>query len=173
MSEKTFFRLSGLAAIVSAGLSFSAAVAAILSSFVPRIPDPIVNVALLAANFFIVLALIGFFGVQQKELGTQGLVGFIMAGIGILTTFLVPFIGHLVFLLGLLLFAIANGRRGILPSPAMWLWFSGAFTAVAGSVLGFGMSFALGLTIAASGRAWLGAALWAGGERKIGVQASH
>jgi len=118
MSENTFFHLSGLAAIVSAGLSFSAAMAALLSRFVPGIHELIVSMALLAVNLFIVLALIGFFGVQQKELG-QGLVGFILSVVGILTTFLAPFIGHLVFLLGLLLFAIANGRRGILPNPAM------------------------------------------------------
>ncbi|MGD2156483.1 MAG: hypothetical protein PVG32_06380 [Anaerolineales bacterium] len=162
MSEKVFFRLSGLAAVVSAGLSFFTAIAVVLSSLSLQISGSIINLLLIITNLFIVFALIGFYGVQQKEIGTQGLVGFVLSVIGILSTFLVPLVGHLIFLLGLLLYAITNGRNGSLPKSAMWLWFSGAFVAVTAGVLSFGVLMALGLVISASGRAWLGTVVWLG-----------
>jgi hypothetical protein len=110
---------------------------------------------------FILFALLGSYGVQTKEAQMLGLVGFILAVVGLPFTILLAPLGWLLFLVGICLFAIANMRADVLPDGGMWLWFAGALTAVPAGFLGLGILFALGLGIAACGRAWIGIALWA------------
>ena len=160
MSAKQVFRWGGLAAIISSALSLLAAMVAIVGIVVPVIPDLVVYALLMVNNAFILFALIGFYGVQYKESGGLGLDGFILATCGILFEFIFAPLGWLLFLAGLFMFAIANGRTGALPAWGAWLWLLGAVVAILGGVLSVSLLFALGLTAAAGGRAWLGSALW-------------
>jgi len=116
---------------------------------------------LLVADLLIFLALIGLYGVQAEETGTPGLVGFILAEIGLAVTPVLAPMGWLLFLAGLLVLAAARSRAGALPAGAMWLWFAGALLSVSAGVLGLGLLLAVGLLVSASGRAWLGRALLA------------
>ena len=172
MSANQVFRLSGLAAIISAALSLLAAMASIVGIVVPVIPDLVVFMLLVVNNAFILFALIGFYGIQHKESGGLGLAGFILAMCGVLLDLVFAPLGWLLFLAGLSLFAIANQRTGALPAWGVWLWLLGALVAILGGVLSVSMIFALGLMTAAGGRAWLGSALW---SEKTGatVPASH
>jgi hypothetical protein len=162
MLTDKFFRMGAMAALASSGFSILAAPVAIAGRLVPILPDPVLVVLLLIADLFIFFALIGLYAVQAEESGTTGLVGFILAEMGLaVTPFLAP-VGWLLFLVGLLALAAASSRAGVLPAGAMWLWFAGALVAVSAGLAGMGFLLALGLLISAGGRAWLGLALWSG-----------
>ena len=154
------FRWGGLAAMISGALSLLAAMVSIAGILVPVIPDLVVYVLLMVTDVFIFFALIGFYGVQHKQMGGLGLAGFILAMCGILVGFVVAPLGWLLLLAGLFLFAIANQRSGVLPAWGVWLWLLGASIAILGGVLSVSVLFALGMMTAAGGRTWLGSALW-------------
>jgi hypothetical protein len=172
MLTDKFFRMGAMAALASSGFSILAAPVAIAGRLVPILPDPVLVVLLLIADLFIFFALIGLYAVQAEESGTTGLVGFILAEMGLaVTPFLAP-VGWLLFLVGLLALAAASSRAGVLAAGAMWLWFAGALVAVSAGLAGMGFLLALGLLISAGGRAWLGLALWSGPpSRRMGRRA--
>ena len=160
MSSNQVFRWGGLAAMISGLLSILAAIVSIAGILVPVIPGLVVAGLLIVTDVFIFFALIGFYGVQTREAGGLGLAGFILAICGILLGFVIAPLGWLLLLAGLFLFAIANQRTGVLPAWGVWLWLLGASVAILGGVLSVELLFALGMTTAAGGRAWLGSALW-------------
>jgi CheY-like chemotaxis protein len=154
------FRWGGLAAMISGALSLVAAMVSIVGILIPVIPDLVVYVLLMVSDVFIFFALIGFYGVQHKEMGGLGLAGFVLGLCGILFGFVVAPLGWLLLLAGLFLFAIASQRTGVLPAWGVWLWLLGASVAILGGILSVSVLFALGMMTAASGRTWLGNALW-------------
>jgi hypothetical protein len=160
MTTNSLVRLTGLSAIASSILSYLVSVAAVASIIVPILPALVIPALMLVTDGFILLALIGFYAVQYREVGGIGLTGFILGVLGILVAVVLPPVGWLLFLTGLLLFAIASTKVGILPVGAVWLWFGGAVAAFLAGLVGFTLLFALGLSIAACGRAWLGMDLW-------------
>ena len=166
--SRDLFRLSALAAILSSGLAFLTAPVSMFAVFVPRFLDPVVTGLILVTDLFIFVALVGFYGVQTKETGGLGLAGFALAVLTIPVTVLLPLLGFPFFLLGLLLFAIANMRARVLPAGGMWLWFAGAMIAVPAAFLNLTILFSLGLVVIGCGRAWLGAALWSLTEKDSG-----
>ena len=165
MSTKDLFRLSALAAILSSGLAFLTALVSMFAVLIPGILDLVVTGLVWITDLFIFFALVGFYGVQTRETGGLGLAGLTLAVLAIPATVLVPPLGFPVFLMGILLFAIANMRARVLPAGGMWLWFAGAMVAVPAAFLGLRILFALGLVVIGCGRAWLGIALWSLAER--------
>ncbi len=166
--SKDLVRLSALAAILSSGLSFLTALVSMFAVFFPGFLDPAVTGLVVVTDLFIFFALVGFYGVQTKESGGLGLVGFALAVLTIPATILLPSLGFPLFLVGILLFAVANMRARVLPAGGMWLWFAGAMVAVPAAFLNLTILFALGLVVIGCGRAWLGAALWSLTEKDWG-----
>jgi hypothetical protein len=161
MSADKLYHMSAVAAVASSGFSILAVPVAIAGRLVPVLPDLVFMALLLVTDLLIFFALIGLYGVQAQEIGTPGLVGFILAEVGLaVTPFLAP-AGWLLFLVGLLVLAAVSSQAGVLPAAAMRLWFAGALVAVSAGLLGMGFLLAVGLLISAGGRAWLGRALLA------------
>lgn len=167
--SRDLFRLSALAAILSSGLSFLTALVSMFAVFIPGFLDLVLTGLMLVTDLFIFFALVGFYGVQTKETGGLGLVGFALAVLTIPATVFLPPLGFPLFLMGILLFAIANMRARVLPAGGMWLWFAGAMVAVPAAFLNLRILFALGLVVIGCGRAWLGAALWSLVEKDSGL----
>lgn len=159
MSIQALYRLSGLSAIASALLSGLAVITSLVTIFIPKFPGIVLPTLLIFTDTFILFALIGFYLVQYRDIGVAGLAGFSLMVFGLMLSVRLPLPGRALGLVGLLLFAIANMRPGILPSSGMWLLFGGALVSIAAAFLGFRLVFALGLTVAAIGRGWLGAVL--------------
>lgn len=166
--SKDLFRLSALAAILSSGLSCLTALVSMFAVFIPGFLDLVVTGLILVTDLFIFCALVGFYGVQTKETGGLGLAGFTMAVLALPVTVLLAPLGFPLFLMGILLFAIANMRAGVLPAGGMWLWFTGAMVAIPAGFLNLRILFALGLVVIGCGRVWLGAVLWSLTEKDSG-----
>jgi hypothetical protein len=162
MSANRLLRISAAAAVASSGFSILAAPVAVAGTLVPVLPDLVLMALLLVTDLLIFLALIGLYCAQVEEIGTAGLIGFVLAEVGLAVTPLAALLGYLLFLVGLLVFAAASSRAGVLPAGAMWLWFAGALISVSAGFLGLGILLAAGLLISAGGRAWVGMALWSG-----------
>jgi hypothetical protein len=132
-------RMSAMAALASSGFSILAAPVAIAGSLVPVLPDLVLMALLLATDLLIFLALTGLYCAQAEETGTAGLIGFILAEVGLaVTPFLAP-VGYPLFLAGLLLLAAASSGASVLPAGAMWVWFAGALVSVSTGILGLGI----------------------------------
>lgn len=160
MQANTLFRLSGFSTLVSSALALLAAVVSLVGLIVPILPELVVFSLMVAGDLFIIFGLIGLYAVQYQEIGPLGLVGFVLTLFGAVFGYILAPVGWALYLIGLLLFAAAATRAKVLPFWAMWLWFAGAFLATAGGVLGLTILFTLGMIFSASGRAWLGVALW-------------
>jgi len=162
MSANRLLRISAAAAVASSGFSILATPVAVAGTLVPVLPDLVLMGLLLVTDLLIFLALIGLYCAQVEEIGTAGLIGFVLTEVGLAVTPLAALLGYLLFLVGLLVFAAASSRAGVLPAGAMWLWFAGALISVSAGFLGLGILLAAGLLTSAGGRAWVGMALWSG-----------
>jgi uncharacterized protein (DUF697 family) len=124
MPVKKLLRLSGTAGIISAVLDLAGALLAIAVVIVPAIPLLSHAVLSTAANVLLVFLLMGIYGCQIEESGTQGLAGFAISVIGLLlglARFFSP-LGWLLFLVGVCTLSLANTRTARLPRGAMWFW---------------------------------------------------
>ncbi len=138
------------------------------------------------AECFGLLALTGLYLLQRRESGTLGAVGYALntiglagtLGIDVVTNYVLPYlrpadatallagttgqmfrITSVVFLLGVLIFAIATWRARRLPAVAMALYVVGLVPVALRTVLPAPVA-SVGLVITAVATTWLASALW-------------
>jgi len=158
MSRERLLRSSGLAAIASGVVLFLLALTLVAARLVPGIPDPVLVTLRLGANILVVFALMGLYFALSPWTGRLGQVGIVLAVVGLLL-FLAnfyPVVGWLLFLLGLLLFAVASTRAGLRTGPGLWLWLIGSGFTFITAFLGWPVLMALGVLISGCGQVWLG-----------------
>jgi hypothetical protein len=162
MSFRELFRWSALAAIVSGLLEMLGAAGFVLTALVPVIPDAPIWLLFFSANLFLVFGLMGIYGCQVEEIGRLGAAGFVMTTLGMLlhiSAFFPPS-GAALFLLGALVFALANQQAGLLPSWGPWLWLAGPLFSLVAGYLGLPLLEAgIGPALSGLGSLSLGAAL--------------
>ncbi|MBI3914455.1 MAG: hypothetical protein HY327_09785 [Chloroflexi bacterium] len=183
MSNSTWVRWSGAAAIVFGVLVFVSGALRIVGGFA-------VTAAALsfAAMFVGALALIGMFARQNARAGVFGVIGFVVALIGVMLsaaqmyalTFITPTLaekfpdalvqvnsgplgflfplGYGSFLFGFILFSLAVIRAKVLPRWAAVALIVGAVLNVAG--IGAVIVRLAGILIFGAGAVWIGVALW-------------
>jgi len=148
-------RLSGTAAITSGitlillGLSF------ITQVFIGDVALTASFVLAILSQFFQVLAIFGFFTIQPRPYDKLAVTGFILMIAGI-TLNIIPLSDRILFLLGLLLFAVANQRAKALPKWGFWIWVIGAALALVFSMIGFNFFFGFSILIISAALIWLG-----------------
>ena len=116
MSIKRIFRLSGLAAMASGVSALLAAFMVLAGVFVPVMPELPLVVLLVITDLLTIFALFGLYSCQYQESGALGLFGVLFAMGGILLSFIAPPVGRLIFLVGMLLMALANARSKGMPT---------------------------------------------------------
>jgi phosphoglycerol transferase MdoB-like AlkP superfamily enzyme len=124
MSSKKLLGLSGTAGIASAACGFAGALTATAATLFPVIPALSYAILFMAANVLLIFLLMGIYGCQIEESGRTGLVGFVLAVIGLLLAlarFFSP-LGWLLFLIGVYMLSLANTQAGKVRPWAMWLW---------------------------------------------------
>jgi hypothetical protein len=189
MSHHTPIRLSGLAIGVSGLLHFLVGLAVTGATYAPdtaAVPAglaerlaPAILGLLRGGHGLEVLGLMGVYAVQCRRAGWLGLLGFVVAEAGLLTTMgPVPNpVGLIVFLVGLLVLSVASTRAGVLPRASMWAWLVGAVVATVAPMLPFltqhrwhVLVFLLAITVSALGRVGVGIALgrWPGKQPATG-----
>jgi hypothetical protein len=89
------------------------------------------------------------------KLGQAGIVLAVLGRLLVMADFYAV-VGWLVFLLGLLLFAVASTRAGLGTGPGLWLWLIGSAFAFITTYMGWPMLVALGVFISGCGQIWLG-----------------
>ena len=158
MSRERLLRSSGLAAIASGVVLFLLALTLVAARLVPGIPDPVFIALRLGANILVVLTLVGLFFALSAWTGRLGQVGIVLAVVGQLLFManFYPAVGWLLFLLGLLMFAVASTRAGLRTSPGLWLWLIGSGFTFITLYLGWPVLVALGVLISGCGQVWLG-----------------
>lgn len=163
MTTSTLFRWSGIAAILSGIL-------AVVSSIVTPEVNPSAAWLYLAGAIATIFAVIGIYGVQHKEAGILGLLGFVLslAGNQLVTASIAgtPLfdLGTTIFAVGIILLAVATwfARRFPRWVPALWL------LAVVVSLPALivpaqaGLFYLLGGLLYAAGFAGAGYVLWTG-----------
>jgi hypothetical protein len=151
-------RSSGLAAIASGVVLILLALTLVAARLVPGIPDPVFVALRLGANILVVFALVGLYFALSPWTGRLGQVGIVLAVVGrlLLVANFYPVAGWLLFLVGLLLFAVASTRAGLRTSPGLWLWLIGSSFAFVTAFLGWPILVALGVLISGCGQVWLG-----------------
>ena len=162
MSYRRLARLSGLAGILSGALFLLGAVVVMTGSIVPGIPEIVGGVLIVFANVLIAFTLMGLYGVQVDQAGGMGLVGFVLAFMGLLLRlagFFSP-LGSVLFLIGIVILALAIVRTDAFPLWWMWLWFFGALMLMASGFLVFRVLMVLGLVCSGLARLVFGTALW-------------
>jgi len=140
MKAKYLFRLSGLSGIISAVILLVFGFSWLVLPQPNMTQSEIIAFSGAMAHVFFAFALTGMYLIQHKEAGTIGLVAYIVSTMGNifftsaqffnayiqLTAGLIPLVVN-VLPLGLLLFAFANQRAGVLPAAGAWLMFLGQF----------------------------------------------
>ena len=124
MTKASLIRLGGLAALLAGILRG-------IASFIPdTTPDPALQLLYFSTDVFILLGIIALYGIQYKETGKIGLVGFLIAVVGILVirssqaitgVNLYP-AGALIFSLGLIILGVRLWLAKVLPSWVVGLW---------------------------------------------------
>jgi hypothetical protein len=124
----------------------------------PVIPAQVFIALRLGASILVLFALVGLFFALSAWAGRLGQAGIVLAAVGrllVIANFFVV-VGWLVFLLGLLLFAVASTRAGLRTGPGLWLWLIGSAFAFLTTYTGWPMLVALGVLISGCGQIWLG-----------------
>ena len=124
MSKASLFRLGGIAAILAGVLRG-------IASFIPATtPEVALQLLYILTDIFILLGIFALYGVQYKETGKLGFLGFLIAVVGILVirsskaitgVNLYP-AGSLIFSLGLIILGIRLWQANVLPSWVVGLW---------------------------------------------------
>jgi hypothetical protein len=124
----------------------------------PVIPAPVVTALRLGASILVLFALVGLYFALSAWAGKLGQAGIVLAVLGRLLVMadFYAVVGWLVFLLGLLLFAVASTRAGLGTGPGLWLWLIGSAFAFITTYMGWPMLMALGVFISGCGQIWLG-----------------
>ena len=158
MSRERLLRSSGLAAIASGVVLVLLALVLVAARLAPVIPDPVSIALRLGASILVLFALVGLFFALSAWTGRLGQAGIVLAAVGRLLVIADFFavVGWLVFLLGLLLFAVASTRAGLRTGPGLWLWLIGSAFAFLTTYMGWPMLVALGVFISGCGQIWLG-----------------
>ncbi len=158
MSRERLLRSCGLAAIASGVVLLILALTLVTARLVSGIPDLVFVALRLGASILVVFALLGLYFALSAWSGRLGQVGIVLAVVGrllIIANFYAV-VGWLLFLLGLLLFAVASTRAGLRTTPGLWLWLIGSGFAFLTTYMGWPILVALGVFIAGCGQVWLG-----------------
>ena len=158
MSRERLLRSSGLVAIAGGAVLILLALMHVAARLVVGIPDPVLVALRLGANILVVFALLGLYFALSAWTGKLGQAGIVLAVVGrllIIANFYAV-VGWLVFLLGLLLFAVASTRAGLRTGPGLWLWLLGSGFAFITVNMGWPILMALGVFISGCGQIWLG-----------------
>ena len=124
MSKASLVSLGGIAAVLAGILRG-------IASFIPATtPDVALQVFYILTDVFILLGVFALYGVQYKDTGKSGFLGFLIAVVGILVirssraitgVNLYP-AGSLIFSLGLIILGIRLWLTNVLPSWIVGLW---------------------------------------------------
>jgi hypothetical protein len=124
MSKASLVSLGGIAAVLAGILRG-------IASFIPATtPDVALQLLYITTDIFILLGILTLYGVQYKETGKLGFLGFLIAVVGILVirsskaitgVNLYP-AGSLIFSLGLIILGIRLWLANVLPSWVVGLW---------------------------------------------------
>jgi hypothetical protein len=124
MSKASLVSLGGTAAVLAGILRG-------IASFIPATtPDVALQLLYILTDVFILLGIFALYGVQYKETGKLGFLGFLIAVVGILVirsdkaitgVSLYP-AGSLIFSLGLILLGIRLWQTNVLPSWVVGFW---------------------------------------------------
>ena len=124
MSKASLVSLGGIAAVLAGILRG-------IASFIPAsTPDVALQLLYILTDIFILLGIFALYGVQYKETGKLGFLGFLVAVVGILVirsskaitgVSLYP-AGSLIFSLGLIILGIRLWLANVLPSWVVGLW---------------------------------------------------
>jgi len=128
MSLERAIRSGGSAGVASGCLSIAAALALVISMFLPVIPEFVFVTLLLCADVLIVFTLMAVYAFGIERAGPLSNNGVVLSIVGLLlglARFFSP-LGSVLFVAGLMFLAMANTRRRKLPVGATWLWFAGA-----------------------------------------------
>ncbi len=158
MPFRSLMRLGGLSAVLSGLLWGALGLSLILQIFIGDVAMTASGMFLAVGRFFELLALVAFFACQYRPLGRGGLAGFALMAAGIVID-LFPPLGPALFWVGLLVFAIANQRVGLLPAWGFWFWLLGASLVLVSAALGGGLILSVGVLLDAAALIWLGTAL--------------
>lgn len=124
MSKASLVSLGGIAAVLAGMLRA-------IASFIPAaIPEVALQLLYILTDIFILLGIFALYGVQYKETGKSGFLGFLIAVVGILvirSSKALPGVdlypaGSLIFSLGLITLGIRLWWANILPSWVVGLW---------------------------------------------------
>ena len=160
MSREKLLRSSGLAAIASGVVLLLLALVLVTARLVPGVPDLVFFTLRLGADILIVFALMGLYFALSAWTGKLGQAGIVLAVVGrllIIASFYAV-IGWMLFLLGLLLFAVASTRAGLRTGPSLWLWLIGSGFAFLMTFVGWPILVAMGVFGSGCGQIWLGCA---------------
>ena len=160
MSREKLLRSSGLAAIASGMVLLLLALVLVTARLVPGFPDQVSFALQLGASILIVFALMGLYFALSAWTGRLGRAGIVLAVVGrllIIANFFAV-VGWFLFLLGLLLFAVASTRAGLRTGPSLWLWLIGSGFAFLMTFVGWPILVAMGVFGSGCGQIWLGCA---------------
>ena len=147
MSKTSLVSLGGIAAVLAGILRG-------IVSFIPAItPDVALQLLYILTDIFILLGIFALYGVQYRETGKLGFLGFLIAVVGILVirsskaitgVNLYP-AGSLIFSLGLIILGIRLWLANVLPIWVVGLW---SLSVLAGIIVYFVPSFDLLFVVA-------------------------
>ena len=160
--SNTLQRMGGNASIIGGGLAILAGLTMMVGRFIGEVNVGLVFL-LLGSALCNIFALVGLFSILEDDKGTAK-VGFVLGIIGLgldLANFFDP-TGDGVFLIGLLLMALANLKAKKLPAWGFWLWLGGVLVALGLVILGWMLLAGLALIVSGAGRIWLGRVMKAG-----------
>jgi len=142
MSKASLIRLGGTVAVLAGVLRGIASLLPVTT------PDVALQLLYIVTDVFILLGTFALYGIQHTETGKLGLLGFLMAVVGLLIirsskaitgVNLYP-AGSLIFSLGLIILGIRLWRANILPSWVVGLW---SLSVLAGMIVFFAPSLDL------------------------------
>ena len=172
MSKASLVSLGGIAAVLAGILRG-------IASFIPATaPDVALQLLYILTDIFILLGIFALYGVQYKETGKLGFLGFLIAVVGILVirsskaitgVNLYP-AGALIFSLGLIILGISLWLAKVLPSWVVGLW---VLSILAGVIVYFvpwlNLLFVIAGLMFAVGFAAAGIKLWSAAKTAEGI----
>lgn len=118
-------------------------VAFILAGFIGEAALAASAIFLTLGKVFELFFLFGIFSTQPQTQDKTYLAAFILSVFG-LTVDLFPPLGRVLFMIGLLLFAISTKNKHNLPYWGFWLWLAGALAVLVSSLFGIRLLMGMG-----------------------------
>ena len=157
MKSRVHMRLSGLSGIL-AGVCLLLGLAFILAVFMGEAALAASAIFLTLGKGFELFFLFGIFCTQPQIQDKTYLAAFILSVFG-LTVDLFPPLGRVLFMIGLLLFAVSTNNKKELPYWGFWLWLAGAVAVLVSSIFSIRLLMGIGTLFSAAALIIMGAAL--------------